>query len=78
MDFSLALQQLKNKETIRRASWNTTIYLQLRTPNEFSFFKYSQNQKRLPYIEIHTEFGVSPWTPSQNDLFAEDYEIYSE
>ncbi len=34
MDFSLALQQLKNKETIRRASWNTTIYLQLRTPNE--------------------------------------------
>ena len=80
MDFSKALENLKNCKKLCRKGWNgKNIYIELQRPTELS-------KMTLPYIYIVTDKlitdnknapkGIVPWLASQTDLLAEDWEIY--
>jgi len=70
MDFSNALLNIKGGERMTRAGWNGVgMYVEAQIPDD-------ESKMGLPYIYIKTvndEFV--PWTPSQTDLFAEDWSI---
>lgn len=70
MDFGIALAHLKAGSKIARKGWNGKgMFVKGQFPDEHS--KMSQ-----PYIYIKGAKGqVLPWTPSQEDLFAEDWEV---
>jgi hypothetical protein len=71
MDFSDALDALKDGKALSRAGWNGVgqmLYLQMPTP---------ESKMTLPYIYIVTVQGDRvPWLASQTDLLAEDWEVY--
>ena len=69
MDFSKALELLKNGARIYREGWNGRgQHLELQVPDENS-------KMTLPYIFIQTvEGNLVPWLASQTDLLAEDWE----
>lgn len=72
MDFSQALDFLKDNRKIVRKGWNgPNQYLQLQQPD-------SDSKMTLPYIFIKTTQGhVVPWIASQTDLLADDWELSS-
>lgn len=69
MDFSDALDNLKNGAQLTRRGWNgPDQYVELQVPDEHS-------KMTLPYIFIRTAQGeLVPWLASQTDLLAEDWE----
>ena len=68
MNFSLALEILKNGGQIYREGWNgENQYLELQTPDENS-------KMTLPYIFIKTvDADLVPWIASQTDLLKDDW-----
>jgi hypothetical protein len=68
MDFSFALNALKNGHRVARAGWNgRNQYLFLQRPDEHS-------KMQQPYIYISPVDGrLIPWVASQSDLLAEDW-----
>ena len=70
MNFSQALDFIKQGAKLSRAGWNgASQYLELQTPDENS--KMTQ-----PYIYIRTvQDDLVPWLASQGDLMAEDWVV---
>ena len=70
MDFSEALEALKDSCRLTRRGWNgAEQWIHLQWPDEGS-------KMSLPYIYIRTVQGdLVPWLASQTDLLADDWEI---
>ncbi len=72
MNFGQALEALKQDKKVYRSGWDDVMWLELDVPNLF-------NIMTIPYIYIEYISGTRyPWTPSQTDLFAEDWIIEEE
>ena len=78
-DFSKALEEAKSGQKIRRSGWNGNgIFVTIQRPDENS-------KMSSPYLYIDTTGLQSdnentprvrtPWTPSQTDIMAEDWEV---
>jgi len=70
MNFSVALQNLKDGLKVTRIGWNgPEQYLELQAPDEHS-------KMTLPYIYIRTvQKDFVPWLASQTDLLASDWQL---
>lgn len=68
LDFSVALQRLRQGEAVARRGWNGKgQYLGLQTPDH-------QSKMTLPYLYIVTvDAHRVPWLASQTDLLAHDW-----
>lgn len=84
MDFSAALQELRNGRVLYRKGWNSTdqfIYLvpQGSYPPQTEVAKTINNGNDVaygPYIAIKTVSGlVYPWLATQSDLLSDDWEM---
>lgn len=90
VDFSFALKSLKDGGRVRRAGWNGKgMWLTLSPGGRVSNLNlWATNNKRfaeeqrdgcaqvLPYITMKTaDDCIVPWTASQTDLLAEDWEV---
>ncbi len=71
MTFDHALKSIKSGYRIGRKGWNGPgQYLTLQVP-------HAHSKTTLPYIRIHTVQGDRvPWTASQTDLLADDWESW--
>jgi hypothetical protein len=71
MNFSKALNKIKEKERLFRSGWNcVNQYIEMQLPSEDS-------KMQLPFIYIkNAQDKLIPWLASQGDLFGEDWEIY--
>jgi hypothetical protein len=65
-----AVKELHHGSRVRRSGWNGKgMYLELQVPDEHS-------KMTLPYVYMFTAQGdLVPWTCSQTDLLAIDWEI---
>lgn len=74
MPFGLALEAAKKGLRVYRPHWNSLVYITAQIPD-------SRSKMMIPYLYIaalnHLEVMTSPWTPSQDDMFAEDWMIMS-
>jgi len=70
MNFSEALEELKNERRVQRQGWNGKgMWIALQRPDEHS-------KMGLPYIYMSTVGGqLVPWLASQTDLLAEDWQF---
>ncbi len=70
MNFSKALENLKDGCRVQRKGWNgKDMYLELQIPDEYS-------KMSLPYIWIKTACDNRvPWLASQTDILAGDWQI---
>ena len=72
MNFSEALEQIKNGRQLTRDGWNGKgLFVMAQFPDEHS-------KMGNPYLYIDaTRLGgtLNPWVPSQTDLFANDWEV---
>lgn len=70
MNFSEALEELKIGSRLARKGWNGKgMWIKAQYPGE-------HGSLTLPFVLIRTADGNHiPWTVSQADLFAEDWEI---
>ena len=68
-EFSWALEWLKRGAIVQRKGWvEKNIWLCLRRPDEDSVMT-------VPYIYMYTaEDDIAPWTASQMDILAEDWQ----
>jgi hypothetical protein len=74
MDFSQALLELKQRRPLRRAGWNRTCMLFHDSPQLY----VEEKPCITPGLYWRNALGeVRPWTPSYDDLMADDWEIYS-
>ena len=79
MDFSQALDDLKDGLRVFRAGWNGKgLWLELQKPDGHSkmtlpyiFLSYPNDAKTTPGARV-------PWLPSQTDILAEDWGSTSE
>ena len=74
MDFSAALQEIKNGKLLTRSGWNGPgQWVELVT--EY-YITRPYGTTMLPFIAIKTaQGGFVPWVVSQTDLLATDWEI---
>lgn len=73
MDFSGALEQLKQGACLTRSSWNG--------PGQWVAMQSVDPESRmtLPYFYICTVTGsLVPWVPSISDIMAEDWGVIGE
>lgn len=70
MNFGEALHELKAGKRTTRSGWNAAgQWLELQTPDDHS-------KMRRSYVYISPVGGdLVPWTPSQSDMLAEDWEV---
>lgn len=70
MNFGSAIEALKFGHKVKRSGWsNEESYIALQTPDENSKMGH-------PYIYIRTCTGkYAPWTVSNQDILAEDWEL---
>jgi hypothetical protein len=68
-DIGWAVNELHNGRRVRREGWNGKgMWLELQEPDEHS-------KMTLPYVYMSTAQGqLVPWTCSQSDLLADDWE----
>lgn len=79
MNFGQAIQVLKSGGKVYRQGWNGVgMWLDLHVPDEHSkmtdayvFIEYPINPKH----HAHPYGFRGPWTPSQTDMLAEDWEV---
>lgn len=72
MNFSEALEVLKAKQRVRRTGWNGSgMYLAV---CEGGGFRDGYRTQDFIYIKTAQD-TISPWQPSNGDLFANDWEI---
>jgi uncharacterized protein DUF2829 len=68
MNFSVALEAMKDGHRLRRARWSRK--------NKYVTSVYPKEEKAVPYLRIYVEGeSYGPYTPAQCDLFNEDWEI---
>lgn len=69
INFSYALNYIKQGKKVRRAGWNGKgMWLGLQKPDLYS-------KMTLPYIYMYTaDQHFVPWLASQTDILAEDWE----
>lgn len=72
MDFSQALMMIKDGYRMKRRAWNSL------DPGSYVYLKPSEESSheilRRPSLEVYLSDGtVMPWSPTQLDLFAEDW-----
>jgi hypothetical protein len=89
-DFGVALMLLKTGDVaVRRASWHESMCIFLTSEGECEYNMFQQhtgNQLfKPPYnVRIHKHIDLKAgdsdyvigWIPTQNDLFADDWEVY--
>jgi hypothetical protein len=77
MNFSTALQELKNNSCVARSGWNgKNMFLFLVPEGEFSHPSVKEPVTAQPYIAMFTaQRTLVPWFASQSDLLAEDWEV---
>lgn len=76
VDFSGALQLLKDGERVARAGWNVKgLWLELQRPDAHSkmtlpyiYLNYPSNAQNTPGARV-------PWVASQTDILAEDWDM---
>ena len=69
MNFSQALEGLKNGQRMFRDGWNGNgMYIELQTPD-------ANSKMGLPYLFMSVVGGkLVPWTASQTDILANDWQ----
>lgn len=69
MNFSYALNYVKQGKRVRREGWNGKgMWIEIQYPTAYS-------KMTLPYIYMYTaDKNLVPWLASQTDLLAEDWE----
>jgi hypothetical protein len=84
MNFSQALSLIKLNERVRRDSWPKDHFIfrvqgstfKVNRPPLNEIFTEGTEVNYDPHIDICTGFGhVGVWTPTQEDIFAEDFEV---
>ena len=78
MNFSQALEALKNGRKVQRTGWNGKgLWLELQRPDEHS-------KMTLPYVfisypddAVNTPGARVPWLCSQTDMLADDWQLVS-
>ena len=85
MNFSEALNQLKQGEMIAREGWNgKDMFLYLVAGSTFlvnrppllGIFEEGKEINYLPHIDMRTATGQCvPWLASQTDILAEDWDV---
>lgn len=81
MRFSEALAELQMATpniAIFRPSWNGNAeFSHLPRPRQFVQVQRPDAHSKMnnPYLYIVQPNGLTPWVPSQGDLFAEDWEV---
>lgn len=70
MNFSYALDFLKENKKLSRKNWNgKNMYIQLQLPTDTS-------KMTIPYLYMFTvNAELVPWVASQTDILAEDWEL---
>lgn len=78
VNFGKALEEVKAGKKISRAGWNGANQFVCRIENIANTAPELVNGfKNAPYLVIkNAQNLVFPWTPSQGDLFAEDWVIH--
>ena len=73
MDFSNALQHLKDEVKMQRKGWNGKgMYIQIQIPD-------ANSKMTLPYLFMKTADDMFvPWLASQTDMLADDWCIYDD
>jgi uncharacterized protein DUF2829 len=68
-----AVEEMRNGAKVQRAGWNDkNMYLMLHST-------YQHNKMTLPYVYIFTaDKNLVPWSCSQTDLLATDWQIVKE
>lgn len=67
MKFEKALQELRNGNKVARKAWDQQTRLQL-------FLSVDGSASMIQRIRRRGEF--SPWLPQQEDILADDYELF--
>ena len=72
MNFSKALEALKNGDKVSRENWNgKNMWIEIQTPDN-----WIEIQTPEPYIFMKTVDGnLVPWLASQTDLLSNDWNI---
>lgn len=68
MDFSKALQLLKDGESLRLPFWNKGVCIKCEYPTETS-------KMTAPYLYIESRFGCVPWKETMIELFSDYWEL---
>jgi hypothetical protein len=78
MDFSTALEHIKNNNRVTRSGWNgKEMFLFLVGEGTMSHPLLEKETVAQPYIAIRSAQGtVFPWFASQADLLADDWAIF--
>lgn len=72
MDFSKALELIKNGNKVTRAGWNGSKYGGL-TMYVTAQFPDSGSKNTQPYLYMIVNDIRTPWFPSNGDIFANDW-----
>jgi hypothetical protein len=79
ISFPQALQHAMNSNAVARDGWNgSRVGITQRVLAQFPDEKSKMTQPYLFIEQYHEESGVgtrTPWTPSQGDLFANDWRV---
>lgn len=81
MNFSDALNKLKDGVRIQRAGWNGKgVWIAIVDGAEWAVSVYNQMKyPTLPFIMMFTADGsLVPWLASQTDILSEDWQLYTE
>lgn len=84
MNFSEALELIKNGTRMRRAGWPSNVCVFLVVGSEFevnrlplsAMFKPGTRVKYSPHIDVCIGENVSVWDAQTMDILGEDWEIY--
>tara|TARA_R110000868_G_scaffold4119_14_gene25047 strand:- start:2270 stop:2488 length:219 start_codon:yes stop_codon:yes gene_type:complete len=72
MTFSKALKEMqKNERLMQRGCWASAEYVGV-------YDSADNSDMTQPYLFINTLESMYPWSPSQEDLFATDWEFFDE
>lgn len=72
--FSDALKALKKGQAIRLSHWEENVEVKIKYPYD-AMFQKKKERITVPYLFITNKNGVMPYTPSQDELLSEDWEI---
>jgi len=76
MNFGYALSELKKGSFVCRKGWNGKgLWLTLQVPDQHSKMTLPYIYLNYPKDAANTPGARVPWTPSQTDLLADDWEV---
>lgn len=72
MRFSEALESVISGKSVARSAWNGSCFIHLHNSTGYQFL----GMDLQPFLMMKTEVNTAaPWTPSQSDLFSDDWVI---